>query len=117
MHQYRAITVGVAALVMVALLGGCGGGSSKPSLAAQDQLVGLYRHIAAAASPDIAARYTDAIVTDCEGLGTFPQRGSRRDDIRPGLRITNFRRRAAIALPALPTSQFHTSPLMATLSP
>jgi plasmid stabilization system protein ParE len=64
---------------------------------AQDQLAGLYRHIAAAASPDIAARYTDAIVTYCEGFGTFPQRGSRRDDIRPGLRITSFRRRVVIA--------------------
>ena len=64
---------------------------------AQDQLVGLYRHIAATASPDIAARYTDAIVTYCDGFGTFPQRGSCRDDIRPGLRITSFRRRVVIA--------------------
>ena len=33
----------------------------------------------------------------CEGLETFPQRGTRREDIRPGLRITNYRKRAVIA--------------------
>lgn len=35
---------------------------------ALDQLEALYRYIAVAASPDIAACYTDAIVTYCEGL-------------------------------------------------
>ncbi|WP_096701081.1 type II toxin-antitoxin system RelE/ParE family toxin [Magnetospirillum sp. 15-1] len=64
---------------------------------AQDQLVALYRTIAAAASPAVAARYTDSIVTHCEGLTTFPLRGHRRDDIRPGLRITSYRRRTVIA--------------------
>lgn len=64
---------------------------------ALEQLEVLYRYIAAAASPDIAQRYTHAIVTYCEGLQTFPQRGTRRDDIRPGLRITNYKGRAVIA--------------------
>ena len=64
---------------------------------AQEQLAALYRYIAAAASPEIAERYTSAIVTYCEGLQTFPLRGSRRDDIRPGLRITNYKKRAVIA--------------------
>jgi toxin ParE1/3/4 len=64
---------------------------------AEEQLVALYRYIAAAASPEIAVRYTGAIVTFCEGLHTFPLRGTRRDDIRPGLRITNYKKRAAIA--------------------
>lgn len=36
-----------------------------------EQLAALYRYIAAAASPDIAERYTNAIVTYCEGLETF----------------------------------------------
>lgn len=45
----------------------------------------------------MAARYTDAIVTYCEGLQISPLRGARRDDIRPGLRITNFKGRAVIA--------------------
>ena len=57
----------------------------------------LYGYVAQAASPDIASRYTNAIVTYCEGLHTFPLRGTRRDDVRPGLRITNYKKRAVIA--------------------
>jgi toxin ParE1/3/4 len=33
----------------------------------------------------------------CESLCVFPLRGTRRDDVRPGLRITNYRKRAVIA--------------------
>ena len=55
---------------------------------AEEQLAELYRHIAAAASPDVAVRYTEAIVTYCESLRTFPLRGAMRDDVRLGLRIT-----------------------------
>lgn len=57
----------------------------------------MYGYIAAAASPDIAARYTEAIVSYCESLRTFPQRGTMRDDVRPGLRITHYRKRTVIA--------------------
>lgn len=61
------------------------------------QVEGLSRFIALAAGPAVASRYTNAIVTYCEGLQTFPLRGTRRDDIRPGLRITNYKKRAVIA--------------------
>lgn len=61
------------------------------------QLVDLYDYIADAASPEIAERYTNAIVTYCEGLQTFPNRGTCRDDIRPGLRITHYKKRTVIA--------------------
>ncbi|WP_339477458.1 type II toxin-antitoxin system RelE/ParE family toxin [Pseudomonas sp. RL_5y_Pfl2_73] len=64
---------------------------------ALEQLAALYRYIATAASPEIAHRYTDAIVSYCEELQTFPHRGNQRDDIRPGLRITNYRKRTVIA--------------------
>ena len=64
---------------------------------AQDQLAALYRYIAAAATPTTAERYTNTIVTHCEELRTFPNRGALRDDIRPGLRITNFKKRTVIA--------------------
>ena len=64
---------------------------------AEEQLVALYRYIAEAGSPDIAERYTSAIVTYCETLETFHHRGALREDIRPGLRITNYRGRTAIA--------------------
>lgn len=64
---------------------------------AQKQLAELYRYIATAASPEVALRYVDAIVTHCEELRTFPLRGTQRDDLHPGLRITNYRKRAVIA--------------------
>lgn len=64
---------------------------------AQEQLAALYRYIAAAASPSIAERYTGAIVTYCESLQAYPKRGTCRDDVFPGLRITNYKKRAVIA--------------------
>ncbi len=64
---------------------------------AEEQLLSLYRHIATAASPAIATRYTGGIVDFCESLQTFPYRGMSRDDVRPGLRITGYRKRVLIA--------------------
>jgi plasmid stabilization system protein ParE len=64
---------------------------------AEEQLAGLYRYIAAAASPSVAARYTEAILSYCESLCTFPHRGTLRDDVRPGLRVTHYKKRAVIA--------------------
>jgi len=64
---------------------------------AEDQLANLYHFIAAVASPITAERYTNAIITHCEGMQTVPNRGTRRDDIRPSLRITNYKQRAVIA--------------------
>lgn len=64
---------------------------------AEEQLADLYRYIATVASPDIAERYINAIISYCETLDTFPLRGAQRDDIRPGLRITNYKGRTIIA--------------------
>ncbi|MCG3463415.1 type II toxin-antitoxin system RelE/ParE family toxin [Xenorhabdus bovienii] len=64
---------------------------------AEMQLVELYDYIAENASPDIAARYTESILNYCESLSTFPHRGTIRDDARPGLGITNYRKRVVIA--------------------
>ncbi len=64
---------------------------------AEDQLAELYGYIATRASPTTAARYTEAIVSYCEGLSEFSHRGAPRDDIRPGLRITNYKGRTVIA--------------------
>lgn len=63
----------------------------------EDQLATIEEHIAKAGSPVAAARYVDAIITYCEGLVTFPERGRKRDDLLPGLRITNYRGSAIIA--------------------
>ena len=64
---------------------------------AEAQLVELFGYIATVASPEAAAVYTNGIVTYCEGLKNFPLRGTRRDDIRAGLRITSYRKRVVIA--------------------
>ena len=64
---------------------------------AEGDLVELFEYIAGQGSPTNAAEYTEAIVAYCETLATFPHRGMLRDDIRPGLRVTNFRKRAVIA--------------------
>ena len=64
---------------------------------AEEQLGALYSYIAVAASPEIAARYTEAVVSYCESLCNFPHRGPMREDVRPGLRITNHKQRAVIA--------------------
>ncbi|MDP1605315.1 MAG: type II toxin-antitoxin system RelE/ParE family toxin [Rhodocyclaceae bacterium] len=63
----------------------------------EEQLVALYRYIAGAATPSTAERHVNAIIDYCESLQTFPLRGTRRDDIRPGLRVTNYKGRAVIA--------------------
>ena len=64
---------------------------------AEAQLIELYDYLAVEASPETAARFTDGIVTYCESLSSFPVRGTRRDDVRPGLRITSYRKRVVIA--------------------
>ena len=64
---------------------------------AEEQLTKLYRYIKDEASPQIALRYTSAIVAHCEGFRELPRRAVPRDDIRPGLHITNYKGRAVIA--------------------
>ncbi|WP_263385572.1 type II toxin-antitoxin system RelE/ParE family toxin [Granulicella arctica] len=64
---------------------------------AEAQLLELYGYLAVEASPETAARFTDGIVTYCESLSTFPLRGTRRDDVRLGLRITSYRKRVVVA--------------------
>ena len=64
---------------------------------AEDQLAVLYNYIALEATPGIAARFTESIVAYCEGFSISPHRGNMRDDIRPGLRVTNYEKRTIIA--------------------
>ncbi|HEV2866602.1 MAG TPA: type II toxin-antitoxin system RelE/ParE family toxin [Allosphingosinicella sp.] len=64
---------------------------------AEDQLLALYRYIAAQASPETASEYVSAILDRCDSLAHFPERGTPRDEIRPGLRTIPFRRRVTIA--------------------
>ncbi len=64
---------------------------------ARAQLASIYTYIAGKASPELAFAFTTSIVDHCETFTTFPQRGARRDDLRPGLRTIGFRRRVTIA--------------------
>ena len=64
---------------------------------AEDQIAELYEYIAREASHEIALRYVEGLVSYCESLIVFPLRGLLREDVRPGLRVTHFRGRTAIA--------------------
>ncbi|MBW8728781.1 MAG: type II toxin-antitoxin system RelE/ParE family toxin [Inquilinus limosus] len=63
---------------------------------AEADLFDLYRYIASASGRAAALGYIDRIEAACLSLETFPERGARRDDIRPGLRVMGFERRAVI---------------------
>ncbi len=65
-----------------------------PEAAAQSNE--LYTFIAAASSPERALSYVGGVMGCCESLRHFPYRGTERDDIRPGMRITHYRRRTII---------------------
>lgn len=67
------------------------------SPSAEAQLLELYRNIATRASPAIAENYVAAIVDYCRSLSMFPERGARRDDIRPRLRTVGYRHSITIA--------------------
>jgi toxin ParE1/3/4 len=64
---------------------------------AQGDLLGLYDHIADDRGAGVALGYVERIEAHCRRLEIFPERGTPRDDIRPGLRTTGFERRMTIA--------------------
>jgi toxin ParE1/3/4 len=64
---------------------------------AEADLLGLFHFIAEESGAAAAAAYIDRLEAACLALERFPMRGTRRDDISPGLRILGFERRAAIA--------------------
>jgi toxin ParE1/3/4 len=65
---------------------------------AERDLAKLYNDIKESrGEPTVAINYIRRIRSFCEGFAEFPERGMKRDDIRPGLRIIGFERRVAIA--------------------
>lgn len=64
---------------------------------AQGDLLWLYDTIAERGGPARARAYIDRITQHCLGFADFPERGTRRDDLRPGLRTVGFERRVTIA--------------------
>jgi toxin ParE1/3/4 len=68
---------------------------------AEADLFALYRYIAEEAGHAVASAYVERIEATCIELGTFPKRGTQRDDIRRGLRVMGFERRATIVFQVL----------------
>jgi toxin ParE1/3/4 len=57
----------------------------------------LYDTIADASQPERAIAYVEGLRRYCLGFADFPERGTRRDTIRPGLRTIGYRRRITVA--------------------
>jgi toxin ParE1/3/4 len=66
----------------------------RPSAAAD--LKNLYDYIEQH-DPPSAARYVERIEAFCMKLADFSERGTRRDDLGPGIRTIGFQRRVAVA--------------------
>lgn len=64
---------------------------------ASDDLDSLYDWIADRASPPVALAWIERLESHILGFDVASERGTRRDDIRPGLRVTGYERRVSIA--------------------
>ena len=65
---------------------------------AERQIDKLHEYITDKSGEARADGYIGRIISFCEGFVTFPERGTKRDDLLPGLRVTGFERRVVIAL-------------------
>jgi toxin ParE1/3/4 len=70
---------------------------------AEADLFGLYDYIVEDAGRAVAGAYIDRIEAACMALETMLKRGTRRYDIRPGLRTMGFERRATIVFHVIKT--------------
>jgi toxin ParE1/3/4 len=68
---------------------------------AETRLNELYEYIAGHSSEGIAIGYVRRIREACESLAHVPERGTKRDDILPGLRTIGFEGRVTIAFRVL----------------
>jgi toxin ParE1/3/4 len=64
--------------------------------AAEQDFADLYAYIRDQRDPMIAAGYIGRIRARCDSLIDFPEQGTRRDEIAPGIRILGFERRVRI---------------------
>lgn len=64
---------------------------------ARDDLTSLYLFIAERDGDQRALSYIERIETYCYGFADLPERGTRRDDLFPGLRVIGFERRVTLA--------------------
>ena len=63
---------------------------------AEADLRAIYDYVAARGGAEIALGFIERIEDYCLGFAHTPERGTRRDDLGPGLRTVGFRRRATI---------------------
>jgi toxin ParE1/3/4 len=57
----------------------------------------IFVYLASDVGATAAREYISRIRNYCAGFSTFPKRGTRRDDIRPGLRLVGYRYKATVA--------------------
>jgi plasmid stabilization system protein ParE len=63
---------------------------------AQADLLQIYDAARAGAGPNSAYAYVRRLKAYCDGFDLAGERGSKRGEIRPGLRVAGFERRVAI---------------------
>jgi toxin ParE1/3/4 len=68
---------------------------------ARGDLLDLDDYITAQSGTFVSTNYVDRLTIACLSLSIFPERGTRRDDLKPGLRTIGFERRATIAFRVL----------------
>lgn len=64
---------------------------------AEADLRDLYDFLVREASPRSAEAYIDRLLDFADQLRLFPERGTKRDEIKQGLRTIGFERRVSIA--------------------
>ena len=64
---------------------------------AQSDLYRLEDYIAGRSGAERASAYVDRVYAYCQSFAHFAERGTMRNDIRPGLRLIGFERRITIA--------------------
>ncbi len=63
---------------------------------ADKQLNELDNWITKAASAEVARRFVSAILDHIDGILVFPLAGRARDDVRPGMRTSTFKKKALV---------------------
>jgi toxin ParE1/3/4 len=68
------------------------------SLDAINDLAEIHAYLLPLAGATIARGFIADIRGYCDQLAYFPERGTRRDDLRKGLRVVGYKRKVTIAL-------------------
>jgi toxin ParE1/3/4 len=72
---------------------------------AEADLAAIRDYIAKARGNAFALQFVERIVSYCESFGDLPHRGTRRDEVRVGLRTVGWRRTMTIAFEVFEDTQ------------